>query len=192
MVFEIEDGIQIEDDILIRVRHYLSTDIRYPVLRLMLSPLMIFTNFYKVPASFIDFSENVVVDTENFYIELEMEFKTQEASSAYMNLEAISKNNKFFGTQHNLDYNTDDKNTGETAIYTIVDDNDEQEEKQQVETLEKQHKQKIDQLLENFEEVNKESNEELKASLNYEIVDEVVEESDEDDDYFTNLESQAD
>lgn len=77
-MFEIEEGVQIEDDILIRIRHFLSSDIRYSVLRIMLSPLMIFNNFYKVPAFFIDFSENVVINEEEFFVELEMEFKVQE------------------------------------------------------------------------------------------------------------------
>lgn len=192
MVFEIDEGIQLEDDILIRIRHYLSQDIRYPVLRLMLSPLMIFTNFYKVQASFIDFSENVVVDQESFFIELEMEFKTQEVSSAYMNLEAISKNNRFFGTVHSGELTEETRKNAEAMIYTIVDENDDQEAELKVESLENQHKEKIDKLLENFEKVDTEPIEKIDETEQYEIVEDVHEVSEEDDDYFTKLESQAD
>lgn len=152
---------------------------------------MIFTNFYKVQAGFIDFSENVIVDGESFFVELEMEFKTQEVSSAYMNLEAISKNNRFFGTLHGFEGTGDCQKNSEAAIYTIVDENDEQEEELKAESLEHGHKEKIDKLLENFEEVSKEPESELKETTSYEIVDEVVEASEEDDDYFTKLESQA-
>lgn len=192
MVFEIEEGVQVEDDILIRIRHFLSSDIRYPVLRLMLSPLMIFTNFYKVQANFIDFSENVVVDQDNFFIELEMEFKMQEVSSAFMDLEAISKNNRFFGNLHSNESFDDIKKQTETVIYTIVDENEEHEDEHKNEALENQHKEKIDKLLQNFDGIEKEVFENNEEEHESEIEEAAEEQSEEDDDYFTKLESQAD
>ena len=144
---------------------------------------MIFTNFYKIPSQFIDFGDNVVVDTNNFFVEVELEFKTTEISNAYLNIEAISKNNKYFDNMHqDKEEETGDK--GDEMIYTILDENEEEiQRKKSEEVLEEGNKEKIDQLLENFEEVDS-SGEENKS--------EEEEEEEDDDDYFKKLESQVD
>lgn len=149
------------------MRHYMSSEIRYSVFRIMLSPLMIFTNFHKIPIQFIDFGESVKIP-KNFYLEIELDFIKNKVSNSFLNIESVLKKDKFFAK--NFDhYSQNPSMIKNKNIYTIIDE----EEDGHVLKEEERDTGKIDQLL---DQEDSESDEE----------------DSEDEDYFKKLEEQAD
>lgn len=61
LVFNLSEPLLLQEDFLIRIRHFVSAEIRYPVGRVMLSPLMLFERLEKIPGKFIDFGDCVSV-----------------------------------------------------------------------------------------------------------------------------------
>lgn len=83
-------GLKLENDFLIRVRHFFSDEVRYPVLRLLLSPLMLFDKSTVIPRAFIDFGENVEVN-EEFHLRIDVSQDETVLSNAYMSVSSILK-----------------------------------------------------------------------------------------------------
>lgn len=91
MSFEIEGvGLKLENDFLIRIRHFFSDEVRYPVLRLLLSPLMLFDKTTVIPRTFIDFGENIEVN-EEFHLKIETSQDETVLSNAFMSVSSILK-----------------------------------------------------------------------------------------------------
>ena len=167
---EDEDGIIIEEDFLIRMRHFMSSEIRYSVFRIMLSPLMIFTNFHKIPINFIDFGESVQIP-KNFYIELELDFIKNKVSNSFLNIEAVLKKDKYFAK--NFDhYSQNPSMLKNKNIYTIIDEDEEKEVEKEVKIENNLKNDQIDKLLDEDSESD-------------------TDEDSEDEDYFKKLEEQA-
>ena len=83
-------GIKLESDFLIRIRHFVSDELRYPVLRVLLSPTMIFDKTSVIPRNYIDFGECIEIE-EEFHLKLEVGFDTNTLSNAYMSISSILK-----------------------------------------------------------------------------------------------------
>ena len=149
----------------------MSSEIRYSVFRIMLSPLMIFTNFYKIPLEFIDFGDCVEIP-QNFFIELELDFVKNKVSNSFLSIEALLKKDKYFAKKFHF-FSPNSTFNNDKNIYTIVDEDDEKNGNDQV--IEKNENQKIEALLNNS---NDDESDEFDDS--------------EDEDYFKKLEEKAD
>jgi hypothetical protein len=88
--------LELEDDFLIRVRHFMSSEIRYPILRVFLSPALVFSGATKIPATFIDFGDGIEV-SENFFVEIEVDVAKERLSNCYLKVSAVLKNSKHAG-----------------------------------------------------------------------------------------------
>ncbi len=138
----------------------------------MLSPLMIFTNFHKVPVAFIDFGE-CLNPPVNFFVELELDFLKNKVSQCFLNIESVLKKDKYFAKSFDV-FSNHPNFHNDNNIYIIEED----EEKHFYENnFEKNDAQKIEALL-NVSDDDHENSEELENS--------------EDEDYFKKLEEKAD
>lgn len=90
MCFAVEGGLRLENDFLLRVRHFVSDEVRYPVLRVLLTPLMFFQRHTVIPRAYLDFGENVEVG-EEFHLQLEVDFDAAVLSNCFMNVSSILK-----------------------------------------------------------------------------------------------------
>lgn len=91
LVFDFEDSaIKLESDFLIRVRHFVSDELRYPVLRVLLSPVMLFDKTTIVPRVYIDFGECMEIN-EEFHLKIEVAFDETVLSNSFMNISSILK-----------------------------------------------------------------------------------------------------
>ncbi len=155
----------------------MSSEIRYSVLRMMLSPLMIFEGKYKIQAKFIDLGDCVIIDDEKFFLEISLEFQRNKVSSAYLNIESVMKSNKYFVKKlDNFSQNPSFSN--KKNIYTIIDEEENSKDSSNLKSkiLEENERKKIDALIDELENSDEEQEEILEDK------------SGDDEDYFEKLE----
>jgi len=213
--------LELEDDFLIRVRHFMSSEIRYPILRVFLSPVLVFCGSTKVPAAFIDFGDGIEV-SENFFVEIEVDVAKERLSNCYLKVNAVLKNSKHAGgrTQEGTVHLNDEltygligesKNPQSTQpnnedLFSIGDDEEETRPQEKEEKVVEQEKKKIEQLIE-MVQMNKlkpetpgnpETQEEASESVTddpkaplKQVESEGEEEDDDDEEYLKALESNA-
>jgi hypothetical protein len=163
-----KNTLELEDDFLIRIRHFLSSEIRYPVLRVFLSPVLVFNGYTKIPSSFIDFGDGVDV-SESFFVQIEVETVKERLSNCFLNVDAVMKNNKYNGSKHSesgtnrndemidgkifIENQREESVEANQDVFSIGDDDDNAILKDE-ENLKNDDKMKIDHLIE-LVELNK-------------------------------------
>lgn len=81
--FVLQTPLVLEEDFLLRIRHFMSQDYRYSIGRIMISPLMIFQSPTKISGKFFDFGECVAQNEEEFFLEFEVEILKARLSKSY-------------------------------------------------------------------------------------------------------------
>jgi hypothetical protein len=185
----VEGGLKLENDFLLRIRHFVSDEVRYPVLRVLLTPLMFFDRTSVVPRVYLDFGENIQVN-EEFHLRLDVEFDPTVLSNCYMSVSSILKAQHV----HTEGQSLEPMESGMKVPAAIGEESEhlfsigEEEEMEQKEKVEKEKIEKIIALVR--KEPKKEEGKPPAIDQNDE---EFIDASDEDDDeeYLKNLEERA-
>lgn len=197
----------------------MSSEIRYPVLRVFLSPALVFSGATKIPAAFIDLGDGIEV-SDNFFVEIEVDVAKERLSNCYLKVSAVLKNSKHAGGRNHegavgvndeLTYgligeakNAKSEQLKNEDMFSIGDDEEEAKPQEKEENLVVEDKKKIEQLIEMIQ-LNKLKTEPTAQAETKEAVDENVttepkdtakpvdseSEDDDDEEYLKALENNA-
>lgn len=190
LCFDLESlGLKFETDFLIRVRHFVSDEIRYPLFRVLLTPVMFFDRVSIIPRNYIDFGECVEIG-EEFHLKLEVGFDETILSNSYMNVSSIMKAQGINVAgekviESGLVLHTEKEDDEKQQHFSIDVDDDEENDSSEVEK-----QSKIEKLIEKVviqKELKNEENLQKTALKN----DDREEELSDEDDYLKNLEKRV-
>ena len=190
LVFDLEDSaIKLESDFLIRVRHFVSDELRYPVLRVLLSPVMLFDKTTIIPRVYVDFGECMEIN-EEFHLKIEVAFDETVLSNSFMNISSILKAQGISMTGETLPVDGfihQEERQGENEHLFSIDGDESGEDKSELIKVAKIEK--LIALSVSEKEASETNLVEVKNNKNVEQLE--GDEIDEDDDYLKSLENRV-
>lgn len=92
--FSLDPPPLLEEDFLLRIQHFLSQEIRYSVLRVMLSPIMATKETFEIASDSIDFGETVEPSSD-FKLTLFFEPVLDRLSNCFLGIDSLLQDPRF-------------------------------------------------------------------------------------------------